>query len=63
MTKKAVHMEASVVSYLTARPTAKLLAAAWQKVTLDWWEMQRSRCDPLRPKTVQEAGRGSGGPG
>ena len=36
MTKKIVYIDTSVVSYLTARPTADLLAAAWQKVTLDW---------------------------
>ena len=59
MTNKTVYIETSVVSYLTARPTADLLAAAWQKVTLDWWEIQRSRFDLYTSVvTVQEAGRG-----
>jgi predicted nucleic acid-binding protein len=59
MTKKTVYVETSVVSYLTARPTANLLAAAWQKVTLDWWETQRCRFDLFTSEvTVQEAGRG-----
>ena len=59
MTKKTVYIETSVVSYLTARPTADLLGAAWQKVTLDWWETQRSRFDLYTSEvTVQEAGRG-----
>ena len=59
MTKKTVYIETSVVSYLTARPTADLLAAAWQKITLDWWETQRSRFDLYTSEiTVQEAGRG-----
>ena len=43
MDKKTVYIETSVVSYLTARPTGDLLAAAWQKVTVDWWETQRRR--------------------
>ncbi len=59
MNKKTVYIETSVVSYLTARPTADLLAAAWQKVTLDWWETQRSRFDLYTSEvTVQEASRG-----
>lgn len=59
MTNKTVYIETSVVSYLTARPTADLLAAAWQKVTLDWWETQRSRFDLYTSEvTIQEAGRG-----
>ena len=56
---KTVYIETSVVSYLTARPTADLLAAAWQKVTLDWWETQRNRFDLYTSEvTVREAGRG-----
>ena len=31
MEKKTVYIETSIVSYLTARPTNDLLAAAWQK--------------------------------
>ena len=59
MAKKTVYIETSVVSYLTARPTANLLAAAWQKVTLDWWETRRSGFALYTSEvTVQEAGRG-----
>lgn len=59
MDKPTVYVETSVVSYLTARPTADLLAAAWQKVTLDWWETRRSRFDLYTSEvTVHEAGRG-----
>ncbi len=59
MTNTTVYIETSVVSYLTARPTADLLAAACQKVTLDWWETQRSRFDLYASAvTVQEVGRG-----
>ena len=31
---RTVYIETSVVSYLTARPTSSLLAAAWQKATV-----------------------------
>lgn len=43
MDKKTVYIETSIVSYLTARPSSDLLAAAWQKVSLDWWDTQRDR--------------------
>ena len=43
MGKKTVYIEISIVSYLTARPSNDLLAAAWQKTTVDWWDTQRGR--------------------
>jgi hypothetical protein len=43
--KKALYVETSVVSYLTTRPSANLLAAANQKMTVDWWEGRRQRFD------------------
>ena len=45
MAKHTIYVETSIVSYLTARPTNDLLAAAWQKATVDWWETQRNRFD------------------
>ena len=60
MEKKTVYIETSVVFYLTARPTGDLLAAAWQKITVDWWDMQRNRFDLYTSDvTVEEAGRGN----
>ena len=57
--KRTAYFETSVVSYLTARPTGDLLAAAWQKSTIDWWESRRSRFDLYTSKiTIEEAGRG-----
>jgi predicted nucleic acid-binding protein len=38
---KAVYIETSIVSYLTARPARDLLAAAWQNATSRWWEVRR----------------------
>ena len=60
MEKKTIYIETSVVSFLTARPTGDLLVAAWQKITVDWWDMQRNRFDLYTSDiTVEEAGRGS----
>jgi hypothetical protein len=59
MDKKTVYIETSVISYLTARPSSDLLAAAWQKVTLDWWDTQRDRFDLYTSDIViEEAERG-----
>ena len=55
-----LYIETSIVSYLTARPTSDLLAAAWQKETIDWWDTQRSRYSLYASRVVtEEAGRGS----
>ena len=57
---RTVYIETSVISYLTARPTGDLLAAAWQKATVDWWESQIPRFDLYTPEiTIEEAGRGN----
>ena len=57
--KKTVYIETSVISYLTARPTSGLVAAAWTKITVDWWETQRNRFDLYTSDvTLEEAGRG-----
>jgi hypothetical protein len=57
--KKTVYIETSVVSYLTARPSANLLAAANQKMTTDWWEDRRARFNLSISKLVlEEAGKG-----
>ena len=56
---ETVYVETSVVSYLTARATNNLLAAAWQTATAEWWDGHRSRFE-LRTSalTIEEAGRG-----
>lgn len=58
--KNTVYIETSIVSYLTARPSSDLLAAAWQKATLDWWETQKNRFFLYTSDVVmEEAGQGN----
>ncbi len=40
---KRVYIETSVISYLTARPSRNAWATAWQQITRQWWDSQRSR--------------------
>lgn len=59
MANRRVYIETSIVSYLTARPTSDLVAAAWQKATVDWWESQRDRFDLFTSDvSIEEASRG-----
>jgi len=56
---KKIYIETSIISYLTARPSNNLIAAAWQKETIDWWETQRNRfilC--ISEVVLEEASRG-----
>jgi hypothetical protein len=54
-----IYIETSIVSYLTARPSSNLIAAAWQKETLDWWTTQRYRFALyISDIVLEEAGMG-----
>ena len=39
----SVNIETSIISYLTARPSCDLRAAAWQQLTCQWW----NECRPV----------------
>ena len=55
----SVYIETSVVSYLTARPSASLIAAAHQRITRDWWDFHRSRFEQfISALVIDEASRG-----
>jgi hypothetical protein len=57
--KKRVYIETSFVSYLAARPSRNLVAAAWQEIATTWWETRRSRFDLYASElTITEAARG-----
>lgn len=38
-----VYLETSIISYLTAKPSNDIRAAANQNITIEWWETQRNR--------------------
>jgi hypothetical protein len=52
--KPKVYIETSIISYLTARPSKNVLAAAWQQSTADWWTIQRPRFDLFTSELVVE---------
>ena len=57
--KHSVYVETSIISYLTARPSGDLLAAAWQKATVDWWDTQKQRFEIyISDIVIEEAGKG-----
>lgn len=54
--KPSLYIETSVVSYLTARPSASVITAARQRHTLVWWSTRRSRYDLfISPLVLAEA--------
>jgi len=54
-----IYIETSIISYLTARPSNNLIAAAWQKETIDWWDTQKGRFDLyISEVVIEEASRG-----
>jgi predicted nucleic acid-binding protein len=56
---KRVYVETSVISYLTARPSRQILAAAWQQLTQEWWDDHRTRFELFTSELVlAEAGQG-----
>ncbi len=56
---KTVYVETSILSYLAARPTRDLLAAARQQMTREWWDTRREGFDLyISPLVDQEARRG-----
>lgn len=57
---KSVYVETSIVSYLTARPSRDVRAAAWQQITAQWWDEARSQYDLFTSElVVLEAGAGN----
>ncbi len=57
--KPSVYIETSIISYYTARPSAQLIAAAWQHVTHKWWDLHRLEFDLFTSELVlKEAASG-----
>ncbi len=54
-----VYIETSIISYLTARPSRDLMAAAAQQATREWWENQREHFALyVSPLVLEEAAVG-----
>lgn len=57
--RKRVYIETLIISYLTGRPSRNLLVAAWQSLTVEWWEKRRKLFELFVSELVlEEAGRG-----
>lgn len=57
--KKSVYIETSIPSYLTARPSREIVAAAWQQITAEWWELARQHFELFTSElTLVEASAG-----
>ena len=50
--KKSVYIETSIPSYLTARSSRDVRAAAWQQITGQWWEEVRTDYDLFTSELV-----------
>ena len=58
--KPTVYIETSVVSYLAARPSNDIRAAANQNITADWWDNRRNDFDLyISEFVIAEASRGN----
>ncbi len=49
---KSVYIETSIVSYLTARPSPDVRAAAWQQLTVQWWEQEKPKYELFTSELV-----------
>ena len=53
------YLETSILSYLTARPSADVVIAAHQQITTDWWQTKKQEFDLYASQLVlQEASAG-----
>lgn len=60
--KSSVYIETTIPSYLTARASNDLRAAANQNTTVEWWENRKSQYDVFISEFVMaEAGQGDPG--
>jgi hypothetical protein len=56
---KTVYIETSIPSYLTARPSRDVRSTAWQQITSQWWEQEKTKYKLYTSELVlAEAGAG-----
>ena len=59
LVKASVYIETTVVSYLTARRSRDIVAAAHQKLTREWWKWKRRSFDcDVSEAVIREASAG-----
>ena len=57
---KSVYIETSILSYLTAKPSRDVRTAAWQQITVQWWEQARQHYELFTSELVaSEAAEGN----
>ena len=57
--RNTVYIETSIASYMAARPSRDVRAAAWQQLTIQWWEEARPNYELFTSELVLiEASRG-----
>lgn len=57
---QTLYLETSIVSFLRSRPSARLISAARQLLTQQWWEQERPKYELVTTQFVlEEASRGS----
>ena len=49
---KTVYVETSVISYLASLPSRDLRVAAWQQITTQWWEQEKSKYELFTSELV-----------
>jgi predicted nucleic acid-binding protein len=54
MERDSIYIETSIVSYLAARRSRNLVAAAWQETTWEFWERHRTAYDLYTSELVVE---------
>jgi hypothetical protein len=55
--KMRVYVETSIFSFLTSKPSRNILSAAWQSLTIEWWETRRDDFDLFISELVREEGQ------
>ncbi|MEN6578288.1 MAG: hypothetical protein ABFD90_18230 [Phycisphaerales bacterium] len=51
---KTVYVETSIVNYVTVQPSRDVRAAAWQQITTQWWQQERTKYELCTSALVME---------
>jgi len=60
MTKQKVYLESTVISFYANRRSKDLIVAAYQEITVDWWESELHKYQPyISQFVIEEISRGN----